>query len=196
MTKSKDNKIWEGLGTRPIAIILGVIIATVAATFGIVDKLIIDRYKYDNEKLKDEINDYKYITKEQSETIEEKNEKIEQLYNLVEEYKINLKSQPPKSNIQLRIPKSNNLVLIEKLIVEGRQIEKMKVGDDKTYNLYTEWRNKSISVITSVDKELKTSFSEKFANLTAINLSGYQEIPSKTADGIVILSTVKGRIYQ
>ena len=83
------------------------ILAAVAATFGVVKELIIDRYKYDNEKLKDEINDYKYIINEQGETIEKKDEEIEKLNDLIEEYKKSSKSQPPKSNIQPRVPKSN-----------------------------------------------------------------------------------------
>lgn len=196
MIKNKENKTWEGLTAKPIVIIAGIILTTVAATYGVVDKLIVDRLKYDIEKLKEEKSDLKYLLNEQNSTIEKQDDKIEKLNNLIEEYKKNPKTQPQKNNIQPKVPKSNNVIMIEKLITEGRQIEKMKAGDDKTYDLYTEWRNKSISLIASIDKEFKTSFSEKFGNLTEINLSGYQEIPSKTADGIVILSTVKGRIYQ
>jgi len=146
---------FDNLSKNPIAIITGIVIATAGITYSVVDKLIVEHYKLE----------------------------VERLEKLLDQADL-------KKNIK---PSNWNEIVnkINKSIEFANSIKDMDPTNKNTIDNYRLWKSQSLSLIRSVDSDLKTSFGDEFENLTKMEISDYQLMERKLSDGITMLENIK-----
>jgi hypothetical protein len=140
------------------------------------DKLVLVHYQLKIESQKDRISELEKNDKEKAITIDS--------------LRLMLNSSQRDTTIII-VPPDNRIASIDKLILKGEKLGKEFKNSDPL-DKYIDWRNKCISLISSVagTEELIN----KFKNTVNINDGNYPMTPNMINDGIEILKEVKGKI--
>lgn len=184
------NLKLDKLPKTSIGIIAGIVISTVAITYSVVDKLIVEHYRLEIKRLEKLLD--------QKKTVENLNNIAANLRNVLEMQNkiIDSIKQKPKTIVKKNKTELNKFINeIDSLLQFADLIKSMDASNINTIQKYSLWRNQTIDLINAIDSELKTNFEIKFGTIVSeISLADYQHLQQNISDGILILKTIKNKL--
>lgn len=177
---------WTNLKDSPIWIIAIIIVASVSATYYVINNLIVEHYKLEIHRLEKIIDQRNQIENLDSITISLRNILEAQTKIFERKHLKNNQTQIDNRSLDKKWgSKIDNLANI------GDSLLTFEASSDRTFDLFNSWRNECISLINQIDFELKTSFKSDFVSLTKVDIADYPQLKTKIKDGLSIIKTIK-----
>lgn len=191
----KTNKFKEIVDSHPLTIIISIVIFTVGVTSAVFifdrnnlimyHNLIIENYKLENQRLEKIIDQRDKISNLDSIASSLRNLLSTQTKIIESKHSINEFPNNPKKSIQKW--KS----LINKANSGGVLLLKLDPSENKTYELYNNWRNDCLALLNQIDSEFSTKYMDNFSTLTKLDISDYQLLKTKVNDGLSIIKIIE-----
>jgi len=191
----KKNKFNEIVDRHPLTIIISIVIVTFSVTSAVFihdrnnlimyHNLIIENYKLENLRLEKIIDQRDMINNLDSIAISLRN--ILNSQTKIIEYRHSNSVSPNNQIKSIQKWKS----LISRVSLSGEILLKLDPTEDKTFELYNNWRNDCLALLIQIDSEFSTKYKDNFSTLTKLDRSDYQQLKTKVKDGLSIIKIIE-----